>query len=136
MPLQGYAHSWSYHTHVGRKTNTQEKLCSPQEIFAVLPLQTSDPTRAENVAADTVLPSLDTPLILPPVRRHHSHGNTNAQNIHTSKRAYIAFSSINLRRGSTSSPMRVLNTRSASTASESTTCIILRRTGFIVVSQS
>jgi hypothetical protein len=47
-----------------------------------------------------------------------------------------AWSSMNLRRGSTSSPMSVENMRSASTPSSTRTCSSVRVSGFIVVSQS
>lgn len=55
---------------------------------------------------------------------------------YTSSRAFNALSSMNCRRGSTTSPMRMVNMRSASTALSSfkSTFHILRLSGFIVVS--
>ncbi len=54
--------------------------------------------------------------------------------LYTSKFAFLAWLSINLLRGATSSPISILNTLSASTASSMPTCRIVRRAGSIVVS--
>ncbi len=51
-------------------------------------------------------------------------------------RTLSAFSSMNFRRGSTSSPMRVEKISSASYASSIFTCSSVRDSGSIVVSQS
>src|SRR5690606_38242837 len=49
---------------------------------------------------------------------------------------YLAFASINSRRGSTLSPIRMLKISSAATRSSTVTCKIVRVSGFIVVCQS
>src|SRR5690554_4685739 len=55
---------------------------------------------------------------------------------YTSRRAYFACDSINSRRGATSSPMSMENTRSASAALSMDTRLSSRLSGFMVVSQS
>ncbi len=54
----------------------------------------------------------------------------------TSRLAYLAFFSINCRRGSTCSPMRMLKASSARSASSMVICTITRLSGFMVVSHS
>ena len=55
---------------------------------------------------------------------------------YTSKFAYFAFFSMNSRRGSTCSPIRMLNASSARSASSMVICTITRLAGFMVVSHS
>ena len=63
---------------------------------------------------------------------HYSRFTTH----YTSTLAYFAFASINARRGGTSSPISMLNVRSASRASSTPTLRNTRASGSMVVSQS
>ena len=56
--------------------------------------------------------------------------------VYTSMVAYLALRSMNLRRGSTESPMSVEKMRSAAAASSMPTCCTFRVSGFIVVVHS
>lgn len=67
---------------------------------------------------------------------YHGTGTLSQINYTSRLDTYTAFSSINFLRGSTCSPISVVRVRSASTASSRVTCIIMRVSGFMVVSQS